>query len=657
MKKIILIPLLFVSLIASATDYYVKNGGNDSDAGTSDGTAWETITKVNTVWAAGTFAPGDNIYFNRGDSFIGTIVIAESGTSGSPITIGAYGTGDDPIITSLTTLSSWSDEGGGVYSKTVTMDAATSIVIVDGVQKAMGRTPDAGTNYTFESHSGTTSITDTGLGDSPDWEGAEIVINKRDYVLDRCLVTDHTGDVLTYTSLGGSREPYDDRYYFVQNDLRTLTAMDEWYSDATDVYIYGNPAAKTVQVATKNYLISNAGYDYITVENLDFQGAISHAIYCASSSTNWTIQDCSISYAENGIYGLGNTWVVDNNTISDCNNAGIYLSCNTATISNNDISDIGLISGLSYTGTNSDGIYIAGSDFTVQYNNIQRVGYNGIHSASNTSFSISNNFIDYAMQILDDGGGIYFPSASELSRIVDKNIILRTGRGGLDTNYCRGIYLDASASNAVVTNNVVAYSASSGMFIGGGVDNTITGNVLFRNSISQIFITDYSAYGGTTPTGTTMTYNTMVAPSTKYAIRLGLSDTEVSAAFTTSDYNCFARPTDDDGEVIRKETEDSHITFAEWQSAFGYDTHSYTSPFEVSSDDEMVLYYSITGESFNLSTPMVDMQGNKYATQVTLSAYEGIVLIPDLDVTPSGLMKDINGNLIIDSNGNIMTTD
>lgn len=660
MRYLITILFLFISLIVSGTDYYVKNGGSDAAAGTSDGTAWETITKINTEWAASTFAPGDNIYFNRGDTFTGTIVITESGTSGSPITIGAYGTGDKPIITSLSTLTSWTDEGGSVYSKTVTMDAATSIVIVDGVQKAMGRTPDAGTNYIFTSHTGTTSITDAGIGDTPNWAGAELVINKRDYILDRCLVTDHTGDVFTFTNLGGTREPYDDRYYFVQNDLRCVTATNEWYSDGSKVYIYGNPAAKTVQVATLNYLINNAGYDYITVNGLDFQGAISHAIYCASSSTNWIIQNCSISYAENGIYGAGSTWVVDNNTVSDCNNTGIYLSCSTATISNNTISDIGLISGLSYTGTYCDGIYITGSNFTVEYNNIQRTGYNGIHSASATSFSIANNFIDYAMQILDDGGGIYVPAASVLSRVIDGNIILRTGRDGLDTNYCRGIYLDASASNITVSDNIIAYSASSGIFIGGGVSNTLTGNSLFRNSTNQIFITDYAPYGGTTPTGTVLTYNTMVAPATKYTLRLGLSDAEVVAGFTTSNYNCFARPIADD-ETIRKETSDSYITLADWQSTFSYDLNSYKSPFAVTSDDEMVLYYNNTqsGVTYNLSTPMVDMAGNSYDTQVTLGAYEGIVLIPNLDPSKgeSGTMlfgKDLNGNFLKDLNGNLI---
>ena len=73
------------------TDYYVKTAGSDSNTGLSDAQAWKTITKVNTVWAAGTFAPGDCIYFNRGDTFYGTLTITESGSSSADITVGAYG--------------------------------------------------------------------------------------------------------------------------------------------------------------------------------------------------------------------------------------------------------------------------------------------------------------------------------------------------------------------------------------------------------------------------------------------------------------------------------------------------------------------------------------------------------------------------------------
>lgn len=102
MKNIILLLLIFVSLISTpcfGADYYVKTGGNDSSDGLSDGNAWATVAKVN----ASTFNPGDNIYFNRGNSWSETMVFPSSGTFGNPITITAYGTGARPIINGDTT--------------------------------------------------------------------------------------------------------------------------------------------------------------------------------------------------------------------------------------------------------------------------------------------------------------------------------------------------------------------------------------------------------------------------------------------------------------------------------------------------------------------------------------------------------------------------
>ena len=63
---------------------------------------WQTIAKVN----GATFSPGDSILFNRGDAWYGTsLVIPSSGTSGSPITIGAYGSGANPIVKGSTALA------------------------------------------------------------------------------------------------------------------------------------------------------------------------------------------------------------------------------------------------------------------------------------------------------------------------------------------------------------------------------------------------------------------------------------------------------------------------------------------------------------------------------------------------------------------------
>jgi hypothetical protein len=77
--------------------YYVKNSGNDSLDGLSDATAWETLAKVQ----ATSFGPGDNIYLKRGDWWAEDLIFRSSGESYNVITLGAYGTGERPIINLL----------------------------------------------------------------------------------------------------------------------------------------------------------------------------------------------------------------------------------------------------------------------------------------------------------------------------------------------------------------------------------------------------------------------------------------------------------------------------------------------------------------------------------------------------------------------------
>jgi len=103
--------LLTFNTIVSATDYYIKNGGNDSADGKSDATAWATISKVNSM----TFNPGDVIQFRSGDTWRETLEIAWSGASGSFIKFSKYGTGKNPRIIGSNAVSGWTNTGGNIW--------------------------------------------------------------------------------------------------------------------------------------------------------------------------------------------------------------------------------------------------------------------------------------------------------------------------------------------------------------------------------------------------------------------------------------------------------------------------------------------------------------------------------------------------------------
>lgn len=95
------------------TYHFVSAAGNDD---TGDGTyaaPWKTLAKLNSH----TLNPGDTVFLNKGDTWREGLVPGQSGTSGNPITITSYGTGDAPIITRGTVLTAaaykWTASGSG----------------------------------------------------------------------------------------------------------------------------------------------------------------------------------------------------------------------------------------------------------------------------------------------------------------------------------------------------------------------------------------------------------------------------------------------------------------------------------------------------------------------------------------------------------------
>jgi hypothetical protein len=70
-------------------------------------------------WSEVTFTPGYSYLQKRGTAARESVIIGTSGTAGSTITIGAYGTGALPIIQGSETESGWSPVSGNIYSKTI----------------------------------------------------------------------------------------------------------------------------------------------------------------------------------------------------------------------------------------------------------------------------------------------------------------------------------------------------------------------------------------------------------------------------------------------------------------------------------------------------------------------------------------------------------
>ena len=110
--------VLMWSGMAPATTYYVSSStGSDLNSGTSSAAAWKTLAKVN----GQVFQAGDSVLLKRGDVWNESLVPASSGTSGSPITFDAYGTGAPPNLTGYYAVpsSAWTAVSGTAWKAPV----------------------------------------------------------------------------------------------------------------------------------------------------------------------------------------------------------------------------------------------------------------------------------------------------------------------------------------------------------------------------------------------------------------------------------------------------------------------------------------------------------------------------------------------------------
>lgn len=83
-----------------ATNYYVNPSSTSTITEGTFNNPWKTISEVNDTNRA--FAPGDTIFFKRGETFWGRLKIKGSGTSSNPIVYSTYGIGSMPEFTDST---------------------------------------------------------------------------------------------------------------------------------------------------------------------------------------------------------------------------------------------------------------------------------------------------------------------------------------------------------------------------------------------------------------------------------------------------------------------------------------------------------------------------------------------------------------------------
>ncbi len=508
MKRLLLITsTLALAITANATNYYLSATGNDAAAGTSPSTAWKTLSKINSF----TFAANDSILFKRGDVFFGAIVANRNNLNYS-----AYGTGARPLITGFVTLSSWSLVSTGIYKASVNAKSSLNMVTINGRPQQIGRYPNAdaanGGYLTFESSASSGSITDNEMTSAVNWAGAEIAVRKNGWVIDRGIITSHSGATLNFrigwnTNSGATPLLSTAKVghgYFIMDDIRTLDKMGEWYFDTTgkslNVYFGSNaPSNYSVKVSVVDTLMNLAGRTYISVNEIDFEGGNISGIYSFYGG-NITIKNCKFTNIGSRAVHIfnSNDALIDNVQVFNCLSNSIQVTCrskNNVTVKNCLVQNNGPYAGMGsfYDDADYKGIYaLVSSTGLIENNVVDTVGLSGIQFNGN-DVVVQKNYVNYFCYRVHDNGGIYTyasgtsasPGPTYTNRIVRNNIIMN-GIGAPDGTssplaYLAGIYLDGRTMNVTVQGNTVFNSAKNGVHCNNPSVVTIRDNTFFNN--------------------------------------------------------------------------------------------------------------------------------------------------------------------------------
>ena len=504
MKQFTLSVLFFLCCLLNsfAANYYFSTlSGDDSRSSTlakSPKTPWKTVAKLNSIFSQ--LQPGDSILFKRGEVFTGGIQITKSGKETLPIILSAYGSGERPIISGFVPATGWVSIGAGIYESAVLSTGATvNMVVINGKHYAMGRYPNASAPnkgyLNFEGHGGN-YITDNELPALPAWNGAELVIRTTRWTIERVPITSSTKGKITFAS--SPSNGLDDGYgYFIQNDLKTLDQLGEWYYNPAvkKLYVYfGNtaPATYNVQVSAINNLIEPKA-SYVVIDNLTIMGANQFGVFNDwANYKNLTVKNSQILFSGvDGIQLSGRIkFVLENSLIANSNCKAVNLNYNdpNATIRGNTIRNSGIYPGM-ISNTQAYGILSFSKGLTAEYNNITNTGYAGIRFAGDSNL-VKNNFIDTFCIVLDDGSGIYTwtggQNATYNKRSVVGNIILNgigasEGTDSPNSYAVEGIYLDDNATNVEVTGNTVANCNNYGLKIHNARSIIVQNNTFYNN--------------------------------------------------------------------------------------------------------------------------------------------------------------------------------
>lgn len=522
---------LMIPQLGMAVIYYVSPTGNDSNNGTSQSTPWRTITRAQQVMAS--LQPGDQVLFQRGGVYPGELQIYSSGNAANPLVFGAYGSGEQPIISGGIPITGWVQHQGNIWRANIA--SAPKYILVNNEPMTLARFPNTGWLRNQQGSSTQINAGSSLAQTSGYWAGATAVIRSTNWCFEAVQVTGSGNNAITFQPITANMGTNDWGFYLC-NKLSELDMPGEWFYDATNGRVYlwapnnANPNNINVLGSIHNRgIVPTWQRNHIRIENLCFQGQKGEGVY-VEGANNVTVTGCTFRHLYKAIGSSGNNNTYSNNIITDSYATAIWSHDNTVLIADNVITECGLRPGLGESIWGHMGISTTGDNVVIRGNRLDNIGYIGI--IANKNALIERNVVHNATSLLNDGSGIAFDHADGM--IVRDNVVTDIV-GDLESvatnfvNYrkiCMGIYFgNTSIRNTVVERNTVARCEGTGIHVDHtmvSANNIIRDNVAFDNVI-QLGLSDYSNYNGpgATPPYHVASFNGLYSGNLLYSIRPG----------------------------------------------------------------------------------------------------------------------------------------
>jgi len=456
---------------------------------------------------------GNKTYlFKRGEYFRFT----KSFSDLSDVVIGAYGSGNNPVLTGGQDISSesWSDEGSGIYSLVINepkwieiVGQNSKYVETDWIQiQSIPSSTQIGINA-LDVSSFSNIVGSKWVCRSEPWTtGLEYEVtaySNGTITLDR----DHTAEVY---------EPKTTRYFKLLGKLEYIQNDFEWAYEGGSLYVKLPSAPSNYEIV--NYIdnvgLNISGGNGNRISNLDFNYYFGHGIL-ASNSNNILIQGVKtdrirhIGVTVNDCINLS----IKNSNVSNCGVRGISGSGENAYILNSTINNIGNSENIcyvrqSYIDATSLGIGISLNSSSSEHMNmivdnchVYNIAYVPVINASKGSKVRYCILHDYLTKFMD-GGAVYSYSGEWLGFGKDlevSNCIIYNAIGnqeGIDFGDIKvGIYFDNRVANSVARNNVIYNVDNRGdLFSNGDTENnTYEENLVITKSVASMYNDFYPA--------------------------------------------------------------------------------------------------------------------------------------------------------------------